>query len=90
MLIWPSKSPSEVVDYAMDWDDRLGCDSISHATFSVSAGTVEVESAENDERVSKVRVSGGTEGERAKILCQVTTMDGQQLQDTATFVVKAR
>lgn len=91
MLVWPPKDPDEQAYYALDWSDRISDDSISSATFEVTSGTVEVVSAEHDgNKVSRVLVSDGTVGTKAKILCEIVTEDGQTLQQTATILIRAR
>lgn len=90
MLIWPAKDPDEVIDYAVDWFDRLAGDTISSAAFSIVTGTISIVSSEYDERFSVLRLSGGAAGERAKVLCEIVTTDGQTMQETAVLAVRAR
>lgn len=92
MIVWPSKDPDEVLDYAIDWSLRLGIDRITAATFTLTtAAGMTVEDSDHDNKtVSVVTLSGGTAGQRGKVLCQIETEDGQTLQQTATILVKAR
>ena len=40
-LNWPDKDPDEVLDYCLDWSDRLGSsDTISTSTWIVPTGIV--------------------------------------------------
>lgn len=92
-LTWDSKDPDEVRDYEVDWSYRLiRGDEISSASFTLAtAAGMTIDSSEHDYRhKSRVRLSGGTAGQRGKVLCQIVTEDGQTLQDTATLVIRAR
>lgn len=92
MRVWPSKDPDEVLDYAIDWALRLGPDRIVTATFTLTtAAGMTIDDSDHDSKtLSVVTLSGGTAGQRGKVLCQITTEDGQTLQETATVLVKAR
>jgi hypothetical protein len=90
MLVWPPKDPDEEISYAIDWSLRLGSDAINTASFAVSSGDVTVSDSEYDGAFSQVNVSGGTAGTKAKVLCSITTEDGQTLQQTATILIRAR
>lgn len=92
MLVWPAKDPDEVLEYAIDWSDRLGNDAISTATFSLTtAAGMAIDSSDHDNvHRSYVTLSGGIAGSKGKVLCQIVTVNGQTLQQTATILVKAR
>lgn len=92
MLVWPAKDPDEVVDYQIDWSQRLGGDAISSASFSLTtaAGMTIDDSTHDDDHISQVTLSGGTTGSRGKVLCEIVTVGGQTLQQTATIVIEAR
>ena len=91
MLVWPPKDPDEDAYYALDWSDRISDDIISSASFTVSSGDVALSGAEHDGgSVSRILVADGTAGTKAKVLCQIVTEDGQTLQQTATFLIRAR
>lgn len=91
MLVWPAKDPDEVIDYPIDWADRLLGDLIHSASFEVVSGDVTIDSAEhNGKTISQATVSGGVSGTKAKITCEIVTEDGQTLQQTATLLVRDR
>ena len=91
MLVWPPKDADEIIDYPVDWSDRLGADIISSATFTVVSGDVTISASEHDsDKLSQATISGGTTGTKAKVLCEVDTLNGQQLQQTATILIRAR
>lgn len=91
MLVWPAKDADETVLRDVQWADRLGPDSIDSANFEVASGDVTVTDGEHDgANISRVLISAGTEGTKAKILCEIITADGQTLQQTATILIRAR
>lgn len=93
--VWDPKDPNEVAKRNMDWSThsswRFG-DAIDSATFSLTtaAGMTIVSSTHDSGEISIVTLSGGTADNRGKVLCQVVTLDGQTLQQTATILVRDR
>lgn len=95
MLVWHYKDPDEVLDYPVDWSQHpmwQPGDVISSASFSLStaAGMTIDETSHDNRNLSVVTLSGGTIGQRGKVLCQVVTDEGQTLQQTATVLIRAR
>lgn len=95
MLVWALKDPDESVWRELDWRDHsswIAGDFITMATFSLStAAGMTIAAGEDDGcTVSRVRLAGGTSGQRGKVLCQVTTDEGQTLQQTATILIRSR
>lgn len=92
MKVLPPKDADEVLDYAIDWSDRLGNDTISSATFTLTtAAGMTVSASDHDSKhTSTVTLSGGTTGSKGKLLCEVVTTNGQTLQQTATILIRAR
>jgi hypothetical protein len=91
MLVWPSKDADEEINYAIDWEERIGADYIASASFEVVSGDVTLSSSAHDgASISQVLVSDGTSGTKAKILAEIVTADGQTLQQTATLLIRAR
>lgn len=90
-LAWPEKDANEVLDYAIDFSERLGDDSLSSATFSLTtAAGLTIDSSSTDDCLAIVWLSSGTEGSKAKILCRVVTSDGRTMDETVSLVVKAK
>jgi hypothetical protein len=48
------------------------------------------DSDDDSDTISIVTLSGGTDGLRGKVLCEVVTVDGQTLQQTATILIRER
>lgn len=94
-LVWASKDPDEVAKRNIFWTSHASWrdgDQISSATFSLStaAGMTITETDHDDDTISIVTLSGGTDGSKGKVLCEVVTLDGQRLQQTATILVSSR
>ena len=90
MLIWTAKDPDEVLEYVVDWRHRLGRDTISSVSFTVSSGDVNIDSSDHGDDYSSAKVSAGTVNTTAKILCAIETVDGQTMQETASLLIRAR
>lgn len=90
-LSWEAKDPDETEDYTIDWRDRLGCDTIEDSDFSLAtaAGLI-IDDQSHTRELSTVRLAAGTEGSKAKVLCEVTTSSGRVLQQTVSLLIKAR
>lgn len=82
-LTWPSKDPSEVEFYGIDWTQRLAGDGIATSVFSLAdAQGVTIVSQSNTPTGSTVQLSGGTDGQTAQILCTITTVAARTLEET--------
>lgn len=90
-LVWPAKDPNEVEDYGIDFTDRLGCDMIASATWSLATPAgLTVASSEFCGPVASATFSGGTEGLKGKALCRLVTTNGRTLDDTAQLPIRSR
>lgn len=90
-LVWPAKDPNEVVDCAIDFTARLGCDTISSATFSLAtAAGLTISASGHCGPIASVTLSGGTEGLKGKVLCRLVTTDGRTLDETAQLPIRSR
>lgn len=58
-LSWPNKDPNEVLDYSIDWSQRLKDDTITTSSWIVP-NTVFIESNTFTTRMTTVWLSGGT------------------------------
>ena len=90
-MIWPAKDADEVLDYSIDFTDRLGDDSISSVAFSLAtaAGLV-IDDDTHSGPIATVTLSAGTAGSKGKVLCRVTTTDGQTMDETVQLPIRAR
>lgn len=91
-MVWPAKDANEVLDYSIDFSARLGCDTIASATFSLAtAAGLTIDSSEHDSNATAtVTLSAGTEGGKGKVLCRITTANGNSLDEAAHLPIRAR
>lgn len=90
-LVWPAKDANEVLDYAIDFSDRLGCDTVASASFSLAtAAGLTIDDSDSEDQTATVWLSSGTEGSVGKVLCRITTTDGRTMDETVSLLVKAR
>jgi hypothetical protein len=92
MLTWPVKDPNEVLDYEIDWaTNRLQTgETISTSTFTVVEGTVVIDSDSDLDGVTKVWLSGGTEGEACVILNRIVTSAGRTYDQSAKLRIRSK
>ncbi len=89
MLTWPDKDPDEVLDYQIDWSERLGTDTISTSTWEVPAGIVE-DDQEYTSTATTLWLSGGTLSTRYTITNRITTAAGRTMDQSVRIKVKAK
>lgn len=102
---WPFKDPDEVLDYDIDWTQRLyseselaqfdagadvdPVDTIASSTFTLPVGIVATTSSFSD-TATKVWLSGGTEGETYLIQNRLVTAGGRTMDQTVKLKVKSK
>lgn len=92
-LKWPNKDKDEVLDYTVDWTDRLAGDIISTSVFYIDGGSPDdlIEMFDtNDDSTTTIWVSGGTDGITYSILNRITTTGGRTYDQTVKIKVKER
>jgi hypothetical protein len=88
-LDWPFKDPDEVLDYEIDWSDRLDGDTISSSDWEIEAGITEG-STSNTTTVTKIWLSGGTIGEKYVLTNRIVTAGGRTMDQSTRIAVKAK
>lgn len=88
-LTWDFKDPDEVLDYEVDWTDRLAGDTISASLWEVPEG-IEMDSEDFSSTKTTIWLSGGTLGERYSLLNRITTAGGRVMDATVRLPIKAR
>jgi len=84
------KDPDAVLDYAFDWTEWLqASETINIYILSVDIGITKDSDNENAGIVT-VWLSGGTDGERYKVACKITTNLGRTDERTAEIVMRER
>jgi hypothetical protein len=86
---WPNKDPNEVLDYAIDWSQRLAGDIIDTSTFTVPTGIV-MNSQSKTNTMTTVWLSGGSEGVSYDILNRIVTNGGRTMDQTVELRVKSK
>lgn len=81
--------PEAVLDYAVDWSDWLGADTIASATWTVPTGLTKASQAETTTK-STAWISGGTAGTTYSVECRITTVGGRTDERTITLVCRER
>jgi hypothetical protein len=91
---WPSKDPSDVLDYGIDWGPWLasqglgGIDAIASATWS-SSGGLTFDRPTLRGSLAAVWVSGGSRGHYT-ITCHITTTLGRTAERSVRINVTER
>lgn len=88
-LAWPDKDPDEVLDYNIDWSDRLVSDTILTSTWVVPAGITE-DSTENTTTTTTIWLSGGTLNTKYSLVNRITTAGGRTMDQTVTIRIKTK
>jgi hypothetical protein len=90
MLSWPqAKDPDDIADYQMNWSERLeDGETIDTSVFSVTQGTVEIDSQSLNGGLTTVWLSGGAAGEVCLIRNRVVTDQGRQWDATGRLRIR--
>lgn len=95
MVVWPPKDPEEILDYELDWTDRLESETIASSSWAVGAGNVEILTLAPYEQevtgfVTKVWLAGGVLGESCTITNTITTSANRTREVSAKLKIKAK
>jgi uncharacterized phiE125 gp8 family phage protein len=80
---FPSKHPTEVLDYKFDWSDAIGEATIASHTVNVTGGTLNSSSVVLNSVIAYI--SGGTSGIPITATCTITTSTGLTLRRFAVI-----
>ena len=87
---WPNKDPDEVLDYSIDWSDRLDGDTIVSSTWEIVSGTVVEGVNTRTSETTTVWLSGGAAGENAEIHNRIVTAAGRTMDQTVYLRVRPK
>jgi hypothetical protein len=91
VLTWPAKDPNEVLDYDVDWTDRLEAgETITTSTFTVASGDVVVDDDSDAAGVCTVWLSGGTVGTTCVILNRIETSEGRIYDQSVKLRIRTK
>lgn len=85
-LKWPSKDPDELLDYSIDWTDRLAGDEITTSEWIVPSGLVK-DSDSNTESMATVWLSGGDLGENYLVTNRINTVGGRIMDQSVSLKI---
>lgn len=92
-ITWPSKSPTEVKDYGINWKPGLlPNETIMVSTWETPDGIL-VQSYgldETDPKVTVIWLSGGVATKSYKFMNRISTSQGRILEASAILTVRAR
>lgn len=87
-LTWPSKDPDEILDYDLDWTDRLAGDTIATSAWTLADGVgLTVGTISNTTRITKVWLSGGTLAASYTLLNRITTAGGRTMDQSVKIKI---
>ena len=86
---WPAKDPDEVLDYAVEWKDRLAGDTIASSEWTVPEGLTE-DSALIAGTKAVIWLSGGTLDQTYSITNRVVTTGGRTHDQTVTLPIRSK
>lgn len=87
---WPSKDPNEVLDFTIDWSDRLVADdTILTSTWTVPVGLVNQRVATTSV-LATVWLGGGVLGTTYDVANQVVTAGGRTMDQTMRLKIRAQ
>lgn len=87
------KSPTEVIDYRIDWSDRLGTDTITGTpTWTISGpdSSLTKDSQVNNTTATDITLSGGTLGKTYYVKCQIVTVGSRTIERTNLISISTR
>jgi hypothetical protein len=91
MIQWPDKVADETVLVGIDFADRLDSGvTLTAVTWSHNPGGISHTSNGVSGTIASVRLTGGATGKGFVFTAEVTTSDGQTLQESAVFHIRSR
>lgn len=89
-LTWPNKDPDEVLDYTLDWSDRLGIDTIATSTWPDPPEDIVIDSDSFDMTSTLLWLSGGTVDTQYIFTNRIVTAGGRTMDQSVRLKCKTR
>lgn len=92
-LTWPKKDPDEVLDFVIDWTDRLAGDTIVTSEFILPtspAGLARQSQSVSGQKKTVVWLMGGVLGSDYLILNRIVTAGGRTMDQTVKLPIRAK
>lgn len=86
---WPNKDPDDILDYAIDWSDLIGDDTIASHEWVVQDG-ITLDRFELSGNVAIAWLSGGVAVRSYRITSRITTAAGRRIDRSASLLVVPR
>lgn len=94
MLTWSPKDPDEVLDYTMNWGDRLVTDTIATSTWIMSPDNPDLllTTPQNSKTntVTTLWLAGGTLNAKYKITNRIVTAGGRTMDQSVRIQIKEK
>lgn len=88
-LTWPFKDPDEVLDYQINWADRLDGDTIASSSWILPDGITK-DSDSNADTTTTVWLSGGVLGSSLLITNRIQTAGGRTMDQSVKLKIKSK
>ena len=88
-LEWPFKDPDEVLDYQLDWTERLDNDTISTSTWIVPDGITKNSDGKSD-TATTIWLSGGVLNSSYVLTNRIVTTGGRTMDQSVKLKIKAK
>jgi hypothetical protein len=89
VLTWPAKDPDEVLDYQLDWNERLADgETISTSIWEVTEGTVTTSAPGSAAGITTIWLTDGIAGETCEINNRVVTSGGRTFDQTIKLRIR--
>lgn len=89
-LSWPSKDPDEVLDYQLDWGDRLDGDTIVSSDWTITGTGLTVMLESIAATRTTIWLSGGVLTTEYSLLNRITTTAGRTMDQTVRLKIKSK
>jgi hypothetical protein len=88
-LDWPDKDPDEVLDYSINWTERLAGDVIDSSLWLVPATIIEDSNSFTDSSTT-IWLSGGTLDDRVVLTNRITTVGGRVYDQSVRLRIREK
>lgn len=86
---WATKDPNDVLDFVINWADRLGTDTIASSVWTVPTGLT-AGATSNTTTTTTVWLSAGVLDDDYEVLNRITTTGGRTMDQTVKLKVRAK
>ncbi|AMX93620.1 MULTISPECIES: hypothetical protein [Mesorhizobium] len=90
-LTWDPKDPDEVLDYVLDWTDRLAGDTITSSTWTIPVGSgLTLGTRSLTDTTTTVWLSAGVADVAYQLLNRIVTAGGRTHDQTVKLKVRQK